>query len=136
MLFRSVHTAFEKYSDYNLKRIIVYKALTKPLDKATIEKIWNKEISHVFIYSKRGAQAFLGNFPKHFNFKNFIHFSSLLLILTQHLIHHSLTLPISRTKQTIFNHHPHNHLPRIHSNYRIFSSAFIILSRIIFINVS
>ena len=68
------HTAFNNYGDFGVQRLIIYKAISIPLNRIIIDKIKNREISHIFLYSKRSAEVFLQNFPLRFNFQvvNFI----------------------------------------------------------------
>jgi uroporphyrinogen-III synthase len=67
-------TAFKHYKDFRVNRLIIYKAMSTPLNTIIFNKIKNCEISHIFLYSKRSAEVFLENFPKNFNFQmiNFI----------------------------------------------------------------
>lgn len=63
------HTAFEGWSNYNVKRAIIYKAIPKPLDKQIVNKVEGGEFSHILVYSKRSAKVFLKNFSRDFDFK-------------------------------------------------------------------
>jgi uroporphyrinogen-III synthase len=64
------HTSFHDYSSYGVIRKIIYNTIPMPLDKITITKIKHNEMSHVFLYSKRNVEAFLGNFPSDYEFGN------------------------------------------------------------------
>ncbi len=61
-------TAFLDYQSYGVKREVVYKSIERKISLKIVDQIMNGSISHILLYSRRGAVAFLKNFPEHYNF--------------------------------------------------------------------
>lgn len=62
------HISLTNYKLYRIGRIIIYKAIERKIPLNIINQVINGSISHICLYSQRGASIFLRNFPQDYNF--------------------------------------------------------------------
>lgn len=60
--------SFTNYKLYGIERLIIYKAIERKIPLSIINQIIGGSISHICLYSQRGADIFLRNFPQDYNF--------------------------------------------------------------------
>jgi uroporphyrinogen-III synthase len=60
--------SFTNYKLYGIERFVIYRAIERKIPLNVISEVVDGSISHICLYSQRGAGIFLRNFPQDYNF--------------------------------------------------------------------